>query len=254
MEEIIQNSDLEGSTFVLPGVINKCIILIHGFTATTVEVRPLAEYLNQKGGFHIYAPLLPGHGTSPSDLNNQSWKDWVGAVEEIISDVCSKFSDVYIGGESMGGVLSCLIASRNQNIKKIVLFSPALKVKNLGFTRLIRLFKNYIPKSTANKNEMHEIFPWQGYKVNPTQAAYQLLKLQKTTSKLLPSISQPVLIFNGLQDRTIAIESAMLVYMKINSIKKELVHLRKTGHTIILDQEFDFVARKTLEFLIDIPN
>lgn len=249
MEELIQNPDLEGGSFVLRGENNKCIILIHGFTATTVEVRPLAEYLNQKGGFHIYAPLLPGHGTTPSDLNNQSWKDWVGAVEEIVSEVNSKFSEIFIGGESMGGVLACLVASRNPNLKKIVLFAPALKVKNLGYSSVIRFFKNYIPKSTSNKNEYHEKFPWQGYKVHPTHGAYQLLKLQNATSKFLQSISQPVLIFNGLQDKTISSESTMLVYKKINSIKKELIHLRKTGHTIILDQEFKFVARKTLEFL-----
>lgn len=249
MEDFMQNPNLDGESFYLPGNNNSYIFLVHGFTATTVEVRPLAEYLNSNGGFHVYAPLLPGHGTTPSDLNSKTWMDWVDSIEGLITNVIDEYPNVFIGGESMGGVLACLLASKFPKIKKVILFSPAMHVNNLGFSRVVRFFKDYIPKASANKKEDHNKFPWQGYKVHPTSGAFQLLKLQKTTKRFLNSISQPVLIFNGLLDKTISLDSSQMVFNKINSQKKELVHLQNSGHTIILDQEFDFVARKTLDFI-----
>jgi carboxylesterase len=250
MNELIQNPDLNGGSFVLPGNNDSCIILLHGFTATTVEVKPLAEYLNHQGGFQVFAPLLPGHGTNPADLNNVTWKDWRNEIITVYQEASQNFKNVYVGGESMGGVLACLLASEFKEIKKLVLFSPAIKVDNLGLSRFVRFFKKYIPKRTGNPTKHQEKFPWQGYKVHPTIGAYQMLKLQKITRRKLNSIFQPVLIFQGKLDKTIATDSTQIVYNHIQSKQKELVVLDNSGHTIILDQEFDFVARKTLDFLI----
>lgn len=250
MNDDLQNPDLDGGSFVLPGNNESCIILLHGFTATTVEVKPLAVYLNSQGGYQIYAPLLPGHGTSPADLNNVTWQDWKNKVITIYQEANQKFQNIFIAGESMGGVLACLIAAEFKEIKKLVLYSPAIKVENLGFSRFVRFFKKYIPKNSGNLTKHPERFPWQGYQVHPTKGAYQLLKLQQIATSKLSSISQPVLIFQGKLDKTIARDSTHIVYNHIHSSQKELITLDYSGHTIILDQEFDFVARKTLDFLV----
>jgi len=250
MNDFLQNPDLDGGSFVLPGNNESCVILLHGLTATTIEVKPLALYLNSQGGFQVYAPLLPGHGTSPADLNNVTWKDWLNQVISIYQEASQKFQNVSIAGESMGGVLACLLAAEFKEIKKLVLYSPAIKVENLGLSRFVRFFKKYIPKNSGNPTKQQEKFPWQGYKVHPTKGAYQLLKLQQITRRKLSSISQPVLIFQGKLDKTITTDSTHIVYNHIHSNQKELVILDNSGHTIILDQEFDFVARKSLDFLI----
>jgi carboxylesterase len=250
MENFMQNPTLDGNTFYLSGNKDACVILIHGFTATTVEVRPLAEYLNSHGGFHVHAPLLPGHGTSPVELNKKTWQEWKKSVEIIFLEANKRFEKVYIAGESMGGVLACLIASEFPQIQKVVLYSPAIKVSNLSFSTFIRFFKDYIPKTSGdNKKSNNEIFPWQGYSVNPTNGAFQLYKLQQVTKRRLNLITQPVLIFQSELDKTISSESAQIIYNSIKSRQKELIRLQNSGHTLILGQEFDFVARKTLAFL-----
>lgn len=250
MNDLIKNPDLDGSSFVLPGKNKSCVILLHGFTATTVEVRPLAEYLNIQGGFHVYAPLLPGHGSSPHDLNNVTWRDWRNSVVSLLQEVKEKHQNIFIGGESMGGVIACLLASEFEDISKVVLFAPAIKVEKLGLSRYIRFIKKFIPKNSGNSVNNHEKYPWQGYKVHPTKGAFQFLKLQEMTRRKLSSITQPVLIFHGKLDKTIAADSTRIIYNHIHSSQKELVTLEDSGHTIILDQEFDFVARKTLNFLV----
>ena len=74
-KDFMQNAHLPGDDFYWQG--NKTgFLLNHGFTATTAEVRLIAELLH-KEGYSVSAPLLPGHGTHPDDLNNASWEMWV---------------------------------------------------------------------------------------------------------------------------------------------------------------------------------
>jgi Esterase/lipase len=62
---VFQNPQLKGKSIYWPGNATG-VLLIHGFTATTAEVRLLADAF-KKQGLTVSAPLLPGHGTSPQD-------------------------------------------------------------------------------------------------------------------------------------------------------------------------------------------
>ena len=55
------------------------ILLVHGFTGSPASMRPWAEYLNQRG-YTVKVPLLPGHGTTPEDLNLVKWEEWPAKV------------------------------------------------------------------------------------------------------------------------------------------------------------------------------
>ena len=62
----LHNDHLPGDEFFWEGN-NTGILLSHGYTATTAEVRPLAETLYRQG-YTVAGPLLPGHGTDPKDM------------------------------------------------------------------------------------------------------------------------------------------------------------------------------------------
>ena len=243
----LQNPHLDGSTFFFEGNNDVCVILLHGFTSTSIEVRPLAEFIN-KAGYNVLGPLLPGHGTQPEDLNKCIWSDWINSILTHYYKCKEKYRKVFVGGESMGGVLTCYLAANEPDIKGIMLYAPAIKVERLGHSRYIRFFKKQIPKSNINENE-NETYPWQGYTVHPTRAAYQFYLLQQKTSKLLRNIKQPAIIFQGKFDTTISPDSPNIVYDQIQSSVKELVFLENSGHCVLLEKDFDYVTRKTLEFL-----
>jgi carboxylesterase len=243
-----QNPDLDGSSFSLKGNNGICVILIHGFTATTVEVRPIAEYLNQNG-FSVNAPLLPGHGTSPEDLNRQAWRNWVDSVVEVYNQCRVDHEKIFIGGESMGGVITCYLAAMFPEIKGIMLYAPAIKIEKLGYSKYIRFFKKVIPKKNIKEVQEKDVFPWQGYKVNPTRAAYQLYLLQKNAIINLNKIKQPAIIFQGKSDKTISQEGPKLIYNNIHSTYKEFVLLENSEHCVLLDKDFKFLARKTHDFI-----
>ncbi len=254
MRNLIQNKNLDGADFVLEGKKDCCIVLVHGFTATTIEVRPLGEYLASKG-YYIDAPLLPGHNTHPDDLNKQKWMEWTNKVESVTKNALDKYKNVFLGGESMGGLISCYIASNHPELAGLLLYSPAIRVKNLELMYLLQFFKKYIGKPSLNveDKDIHDVLPWKGYKVNPTRAAVQLLRLQKVVESKLPSIFQPAIIFQGKLDKTIDQTGASIVYTKINSKIKKLIWLDESNHCVLLDKEYSFVfseSQKFIEFVL----
>lgn len=249
MNTVMQNENLDGNTFSLSGSKDVCVILIHGFTATTVEVKPLANELG-KAGYSVICPLLPGHNTSPEDLNTKTWEDWTSSVNMILETALEDFNNVFIGGESMGGLIACILASRHNKIKGLLLFSPALFIPNLNWSKWIKYFRPIMPKPGRNRLEENtEIFPWKGYTVNPTKAANQLFKLQKIVKSNLSKIVSPIIIFQGKKDRTINPESSVYIFNHISSNEKKLVSMENSGHCVLIDQEFKEVLINVNTFI-----
>lgn len=240
-----QNPDLDGSAFFWPGK-PVGILLIHGFTATTVEIRPLAEFFH-KAGFSVAGPLLPGHGTTAEDLNTKHWKEWVAAADQSYQLLKSTCEKVIIGGESMGGLISLFLASIHPEIGGLLLYSPALRVKKLRRTQIARFFIPIMAKHNTGKTK--EPLPWQGYTVYPVKAAYQLFRFQQFVVPCLRRVNQPALIMQGAKDRTIDPNSSKVIFDAIASRQKELVWKKNSGHCVVLDTEYEDVMANSLAFV-----
>ena len=87
------------------------ILLVHGFTGSPASMRPWAEYLNQRG-YTVKVPLLPGHGTTPEDLNLVKWEEWPAKVESDLQELLRTCRKVFICGLSMGGGTTLNVASK----------------------------------------------------------------------------------------------------------------------------------------------
>jgi carboxylesterase len=242
---LLKNPELNGSAFFWPGKPTG-ILLIHGFTATSVEIRPLAEFFHQ-AGYSVAGPLLPGHGTSAEDLNTKTWKEWLAAADQSYQLLKSTCQQVIVGGESLGGLLTLHLASLHPEIAAILLYSPALRSKRLRRTQIARFFVPVMAKHISGNSR--EPLPWQGYMVYPMQAAYQLYRYQKVVARRLKLVSQPALIMQGEMDRTIDPRSSQLIYDAISSARKELFWMKNSGHCIVLDQEYKQVMEESLSFV-----
>lgn len=245
--QYINLPELNGSSFLLPGS-KTGILLFHGFTATTVEVRPLAQVLNNVG-YTVSAPLLPGHGTCPENMNSIKWRQWASTATTTYIQLCEICETVAIMGESLGGLLSLYLASLFPEISGIVLFAPALKIPGLWKAKFAQYFVRTQPKTYIQEGSSHEIYPWQGYSVVPVKAAAQLEILQNVVIRKLEGISQPALIFQGRLDTTIDLNGSKIIYQKIKSTHKTINFLEQSGHCIIIDQQFNQVAQSVLDFL-----
>jgi carboxylesterase len=57
----------------LQGSERRAVLVLHGLTGSPWEVRPLGEALAARG-FHVEAPLLPGHAGAPEALGFVTWR------------------------------------------------------------------------------------------------------------------------------------------------------------------------------------
>jgi len=242
----LRNPHLDGTPFYWEaGSVG--VLLCHGLTATTAEVRLLAQVLHERG-YTVAGPLLPGHGTTPQDCNRHTWQDWYASVEQTYQQLTSHCQTVIVGGESAGALLILRLASLHPDVAAILCYAPALKLKlSRGKIFLLSLcvpFLTSIPKPPSTDNN-----PWQGYSVNPLKAADQLRRLQKVIYPLLPQIHQPIIIIQGKLDPTVHSQSSQIIYDQISSSIKELHWLEHSTHCVILDKEREKAAELTLNFL-----
>ena len=125
-EGFILNPELEGGSFFWKGG-ETGVLLLHGLTSTTAEVRPLAKRLLSEG-YTVSGILLPGHGTMPENLSQTHREDWVKASEEAYNELKRECSSVIVGGESVGALLALRLASDHPEIKGLLLYAPAMSL------------------------------------------------------------------------------------------------------------------------------
>jgi carboxylesterase len=246
MDDLLQNPHLDGQPFYWEGGPTG-VLLLHGLTATPAEVRLLAQDLHA-AGHTVMAPLLPGHGTHPEDLNEVRWRDWAWEAEQAYHLLATNCDRVFVGGESTGGVLALHLAARYADIAGVLCYAPAIQLA-LPMSQMVRLYMaapliEALPKESGDNNPY-----WQGYKVNPLWAVVELVRLGREVRRNLDQIRQPVLVVQGRHDQTIDPASGLIILEGVRSAVKELVWLEKSGHIILLEEERAEITRLTLDFM-----
>lgn len=248
MVSSLVNAHLEGDSFFWEGGPSG-VLLLHGFTATTAEVRPLAKVLHQKG-YTVAGPLLPGHGTTPEDCNRHGWRQWLQAAEDSYRQLTRHGERVFVGGESMGGLLALYLATEHPQVTGVLAYAPALQLRSPWFSFVMPLMALFLP---IRPKPPHPKYPsddlWQGYGVYPLRAAVQLLALQRAVRRRLTAIRRPILIVQGRLDGTVAAEVPPFIAGRVRSVIKEVHWMENSTHTVVLDAEREQVAQLTLRFL-----
>jgi carboxylesterase len=245
----LHNPHLEGGPFFWEaGPVG--VLLLHGYTATTAEMRLLAKRLHEKG-YTVAAPLLAGHGTQPADLNRVTWRNWVESAETMYAKLAARCEKVFVGGESMGGALALYLASEHPEAAGVLLYAPAIKL-TLSTLDKIKLYAGSLFLSEVGRASLDVSDKWQGYPGLPLKGALQLLKLQDVVSPRLPQVRQPVLVFQGRKDMTVHPTAGELILQGVHSTIKEHHWMERSSHAITLDCELDAVTELTLRFMDEI--
>ena len=246
----LHNPHLPGEPFFWTGSEDVGVLLIHGLTSTTAEIRPLANYLHREAGYTISAPLLPGHGETPAALNQTRWMDWAEHVGAAYHELATRCRNVIVGGESTGAVLSLYLALHQPEIAALLLYSPAIRLalapQDSILLRVAARFMTALPKESIDCEAV-----WQGYPVNPLKAGVELVKLGQLVTKQLDKIDQPVLVMTGQYDTTIHPDAGRMIQHGVHSRDVVYHHLEQSNHVLILDKEFDWLAKTTLSFIQD---
>lgn len=246
-DNLLRNPHLDGRPFYWEGG-STGVLLLHGLTATTAEVRLLAEQLHAEG-YTISAPLLPGHGTTPEELNAVRWRDWAWEAAKAYELLATNCDYVFVGGESTGGVLALHLATEYPDIAGLLCYAPALRLA-LPPAAIVQLYAtaplvDAIPKRRANVNAH-----WQGYTVYPLWSVVELVRLGREVQRNLSQIRQPVLVVQGRHDESIDPLCGQIILDGVQSAHKELHWLENSAHVIVLEEELPHIVDLTLAFMI----
>ncbi len=245
----LQNPHLDGAAFDFAGGPTG-VLLLHGFGATPVEVHWLGTTLHQHG-YTVVGPRLPGHGTTVQEINRCHWRDWAQHAERAYRDLAARCERVFVGGESMGGLLALYLGSDHPEIAGLLAFAPALRIANRWayLAPLLKFFVKQLPKKRKSDPESVVNQRWQGYTVDPVPALAQLLALQRQVRRRLPRVTQPLLVLQGRLDTTLDLRGAQEIVDRVRSTDKTLVWLDQSTHCLLLDIERQAAAQQTLAFM-----
>jgi carboxylesterase len=227
------------------------IIFVHGFTGSPVSMRPWAEFFVQRG-YTVSVPLLPGHGTTPHDLNQVAWKQWPEKVEEELHWMLDQGLKVFICGLSMGGGTTLHVAEKyNDVLQGVVLVNPMIHVKFVTphIAWLISRFQKM--RDSVGDDIKRPGVTEHGYDQLPARGVHQLLKMLSYTRKRLHDVTIPVQLFHSKEDHVLPVTNTEIVMNGIGSLQKSRIELLNSYHVATLDYDQELIFENSLIFIKD---
>jgi carboxylesterase len=218
------------------------VLLIHGFTGTPAQMRPLGEALHGEG-YTVLGVLLPGHGTSIEDMERQKWSDWLRAARDAFNRLAGRCDEIFVAGLSMGGILALILAEELPVRAAASIASPLrLQSRAAYFSFLAWPFMraHTWPKSAPSEPGSGESEYNVGYDAAPLRKIPDLLRLVRIAEDGLGRIKCPLLIVQPMLDRTVRLDSPELIYNgAVNAQHKEILRLENSKHVCTVEPEFD---------------
>ncbi|WP_449537567.1 alpha/beta hydrolase [Ferdinandcohnia sp. Marseille-Q9671] len=226
----------------------RAVLLLHGFTGNSADVRMLGRFLEGKG-YTCHAPIYKGHGVPPEELVHTGPEDWWEDVTKAYQFLKDKGHEhIAVAGLSLGGVFS-LKLGYTVPIKGIVTMCAPMYIKSeevmyQGVLEYAREYKRFEGKSPEQiEKEMEE------FKKTPMNTLKALQNLIAEVRDNVDMIYSPTFVAQARHDKMINPESANIIYEAVENDFKKLKWYEESGHVITLDKERDQLHQDVYEFL-----
>ncbi|MEM3871890.1 MAG: alpha/beta fold hydrolase [Nitrososphaeria archaeon] len=230
------------------------IVMFHGFTGNKVEAHRLFVQVARslcKAGFMVLRFDFRGSGDSDGEFEDITVENEVSDAEKALTFFLRQRKvdreKVGVIGLSMGGRVATILASKDNRIKFVVLYSAAFGPLHNRFLNFIKPEQWHI----LNSGESIEIKD-----PNVSSGWYLKKKFFETIDYIIPfevmnKIKVPMLIIHGDQDQTISVEEAKKGYEIIKDLnnKNELYIISGGDHTFSQKEHTREVIEKTLKWL-----
>ncbi|MCD8849011.1 alpha/beta hydrolase [Staphylococcus arlettae] len=225
---------------------NRAVLLLHGFTGNSADVRQMGRFL-QKQGYTCYAPQYEGHAAPPEEILKSSphvwYKDALDAYDYLVD---KGYDEIAVAGISLGGCYALKI-SLNRDVKGIVTMCSPMYIKTEGsmFEGVLdyaRTFKKYEGKDASTIEVEMSAF-------KPTETLKELQGQIQDVRDHVDEVMDPIFVAQGELDQMINTDSANIIYNESESDDKTIKWYANSGHVITIDKEKEQLFEDVLKFL-----
>lgn len=224
------------------------VLVIHGFTGNPHALRGLATTFHE-AGYTVELPLLPGHGTSAQDLAGTTWHDWSAAVEAVYQSLASRVGRVVVAGLSMGGALTCWLASRRPEIAGIVCVNPVVQASPdmMAFVeQMVAAGEDWLPEIAGDIADP-EAVEVGGYDATPVKPLLSMFDAAETFGGELAKIACPLLLMTSPQDHVVPPTDSDHLAATVSG-PVERVTLERSYHVATLDYDKELIEARAVAF------
>ena len=225
---------------------NRAVLLLHGFTGNSSDVRQLGRFL-QKKGYTSYAPHYEGHAAPPEEILKSSPFVWFKEALDGYDFLVEKgYDEIVVAGLSLGGCYA-LKLSLNRDVKGIITMCSPMYIKTEGsmfdgVLEYARNFKKYEGKDETTINKEMDVF-------QPSETLKELQGQIQDVRDHVDEVMDPLLVVQAEQDQMINTDSANIIYNESESDEKDIKWYANSGHVITIDKEKELVFEDVYQFL-----
>lgn len=226
----------------------RAVLLLHGFTGHTADVRMLGRFLEKKG-YTSHAPIYTGHGQAPEEILKSNPQQWWKDVQEALEHLKSLgYEEIAVAGLSLGGVFGLKLAYSTRIKAVIPMCTPMFFDNETQLTEGLASFSTEYKQ--LEKKEQTTIEKEVKAIMSKSDDIFNGIKETiEDVSKNIDTIYTPTFVVQAGKDEMINPESANYIYKHVETEEKEIKWYEDATHVITLDRVKDELHEDIFQFL-----
>ncbi|MGA9224738.1 MAG: carboxylesterase [Mesobacillus sp.] len=226
----------------------RAVLLLHGFTGNSADVRMLGRFLEGKG-YTCHAPIFKGHGVPPEELIHTGpedwWQDAIGGYNFLKNE---GYEEIAVAGLSLGGVFSLKIGYTVPVMGIVPMCAPMyIKTEEIMYHGVLEYAKEYKRMEGKQPEQIEsEVDALRNGSMDTLKALQGLIAEVRDNVDM---IYAPTFVVQARNDHMINPDSANIIYNAVESDNKKLKWYEESGHVITLDKERDQLHEDVYAFL-----
>ena len=242
-------------------------LLIHGLGGTEYDLGSLGKML-ESAHVSVHSPLLPGHGTQPTDLLGCHWQDWVNAMRAEYRALKASHGEVHLAGVCLGALVALEVARLENHQGKLAVYAPPLFLDGWSIPRKawLRHLVYHVP-ALARRMRVPETEPFgiknprirraiqqrferaEGfhYAYIPLACVREVDRLRRHVVARLGEIHCNTLVVHAQEDEITSMRSARYLRRHLAG-DVEVMPLTNSYHMVMVDSERGEVLQRSRRF------
>jgi carboxylesterase len=236
----------------------RACLLLHGWLTCPADFRDLPAALD-RAGWDVLAPLLPGHGTAPEDLDRVTADELLSAARQHYHALLAGRRQVALGGYSMGGTI-CTVLAAERAPSRLVLIAPYFAVTHKWYYVLpvrwwVRVLSPVLRhvlrlRSWLRINDRSQADRIVCYHRFAVSSARELMKLRAAAEKCdLRGLTMPTLLVYSRGDEVASPRAMGRFLQRLPTAEKRELVFTRSNHHVLHDYDRDEAVAGIVDFM-----